>query len=77
MPTSNTIGIKNVEETLKEAQEYGERGFKVLKVKLGKDLSEDIERMVGERVAREPRAVLDEDRSLFLAVEGVQFRGAV
>lgn len=46
MPTSNTIGIKNVDETLKEAQEYGERGFKVLKVKLGKDLNEDIERMV-------------------------------
>lgn len=46
LPTSNTIGIKNVEETLKEAQEYGERGFKVLKVKLGKDLAEDIERVV-------------------------------
>lgn len=46
MPTSNTIGIKNVEDTLKEAKEYGERGFSVLKVKLGKDLNEDIERMV-------------------------------
>lgn len=46
LPTSNTIGIKNVEETLKEAQEYGDRGFKVLKVKLGIDLQEDIERMV-------------------------------
>src|SRR5579859_2564093 len=46
LPTSNTIGIKNVEETLNEAQEYGERGFKVLKVKLGIDLQEDIERMV-------------------------------
>jgi L-alanine-DL-glutamate epimerase-like enolase superfamily enzyme len=46
LPTSNTIGIKNVEETLKEAQEYGERGFKVLKVKLGIDLAEDIERIV-------------------------------
>jgi len=46
MPTSNTIGIKNVEDTLKEAQEYGERGFKILKVKLGKDLDEDIERLV-------------------------------
>lgn len=46
LPTSNTIGIKNVEETLKEAQEYGERGFKVLKVKLGIDLEEDMERMV-------------------------------
>jgi L-alanine-DL-glutamate epimerase-like enolase superfamily enzyme len=46
LPTSNTIGIKNVEETLKEAQEYGERGFTVLKVKLGIDLTEDIERIV-------------------------------
>ena len=46
MPTSNTIGIKNVEETLKEAEEYGQRGFTVLKVKLGKDLEEDIERLV-------------------------------
>jgi L-Ala-D/L-Glu epimerase len=46
MPTSNTIGIKNVEETLKEAGEYIRAGFKVLKVKLGRDLSEDIERLV-------------------------------
>jgi L-alanine-DL-glutamate epimerase-like enolase superfamily enzyme len=46
MPTSNTIGIKSVEETLKEAEEYGQRGFTILKVKLGKDLEEDIERLV-------------------------------
>ncbi len=46
MPTSNTIGIKNVEETLKEAEEYGKLGFKALKVKIGKDLEEDIERLV-------------------------------
>lgn len=46
LPTSNTIGIKNVEETLKEAGEYIKSGFKVIKVKLGKDLTEDIERIV-------------------------------
>jgi len=46
LPTSNTIGIKNVEETLKEAQDYIQQGFKILKVKLGKDLEEDIERVV-------------------------------
>lgn len=46
LPTSNTIGIKNVEETLKEAIDYEKQGFKVLKVKLGKNLEEDIERMV-------------------------------
>jgi L-Ala-D/L-Glu epimerase len=46
MPTSNTIGIKNVEATLAEAEEFFGMGFRVLKVKLGKDLQEDIERMV-------------------------------
>jgi L-alanine-DL-glutamate epimerase-like enolase superfamily enzyme len=35
-----------VEETLKEAIEYDRQGFKILKVKLGKDLEEDIERLV-------------------------------
>jgi len=45
MLTSVTIGIKNVVETLAEAEEYYAKGFKVLKVKLGKDLSEDIERI--------------------------------
>lgn len=46
LPTSNTIGIKNVQETVKEAKEYIKAGFKVLKVKLGKNLAEDIERLV-------------------------------
>lgn len=46
MPTSNTIGIKNVEATLVEAEEFVGNGFKILKVKLGKDPAEDIERMV-------------------------------
>lgn len=46
LPTSNTIGIKNVKDTLDEAQEYIKRGFQVLKVKLGKDFEEDIERMM-------------------------------
>jgi len=44
--TSITIGIKNVEETLWEAAEYIERGFKILKIKLGNDVEEDIERVV-------------------------------
>ncbi len=46
LPTSNTIGIKNVTETLQEAADYIARGFKVLKIKLGKDLAEDLERLV-------------------------------
>lgn len=46
LPTSNTIGIKNVEETLKEAEDYVKRGFKAIKVKIGKNLEEDVERLM-------------------------------
>ena len=45
LPTSVTIGIKNVQETLDEAKEYYDMGFRVLKVKTGSDVDEDIERM--------------------------------
>jgi L-alanine-DL-glutamate epimerase-like enolase superfamily enzyme len=44
-PTSITIGIKPLEETLAEAEEYLSRGFRVLKVKIGLDLAEDLERL--------------------------------
>ncbi len=45
LPTSVTIGIKNVEDTLEEAMEYHGLGFRVLKVKTGHDVDIDIERM--------------------------------
>jgi L-alanine-DL-glutamate epimerase-like enolase superfamily enzyme len=51
MPTSNTIGIKSIDDTVREAGEYIKKGFKILKVKLGKDLGEDIERVVKLREA--------------------------
>lgn len=46
LATSITIGIKNVADTLEEAQEYYDRNFKILKVKLGHVVEEDIERLV-------------------------------
>lgn len=46
LPTSITIGIKNIADTINEAQEYYDRKFKVLKVKIGSgNLEEDIERL--------------------------------
>ncbi|MFT7618738.1 MAG: L-alanine-DL-glutamate epimerase-like enolase superfamily enzyme [Planctomycetota bacterium] len=45
LPTSITIGIKGVDETIEEAHEYLGRGFNSLKVKLGDSLSVDIERV--------------------------------
>jgi L-Ala-D/L-Glu epimerase len=46
LPTSITIGIMNVQETIEEATEYLERGFTMLKVKLGKDRALDTERII-------------------------------
>jgi len=46
LQTSVTIGILDITETLKEAKEYIDMGFHVLKVKTGKQLDEDIERCI-------------------------------
>jgi len=45
LPTSITIGIKPVDETVAEADEYVGRGFKILKIKLGHSLDEDLARL--------------------------------
>lgn len=45
LPTSITIGIKSPDATLEEAKEYVGRGFKIIKIKLGKSLEEDIKRL--------------------------------
>jgi hypothetical protein len=45
LETSITIGIKNAAETVAESEEYVGRGFRVLKVKLGHALAEDLERL--------------------------------
>jgi L-alanine-DL-glutamate epimerase-like enolase superfamily enzyme len=68
LPTSRTIGIKNVEETLAEAKEYLDRDFTVLKVKLGKDLEEDVERILKLR-ERFRRVVIRVDANQGYSVE--------
>lgn len=45
IPTSITIGILPVDETLKVAKEYIDRGFSILKLKGGLSVEEDIEKM--------------------------------
>lgn len=45
LPTSVTIGIKGVGETVEEANEYKASGFRVLKIKTGNNVDEDIERV--------------------------------
>jgi L-alanine-DL-glutamate epimerase-like enolase superfamily enzyme len=57
LPTSVTIGITSVGETLAEAEELLGRGFRCLKVKIGRSFDEDVARLrrlreqVGPQVA--------------------------
>lgn len=51
MPTSVTVGIQPVEDTVRKALQWRDRGFKVLKIKGGRELEEDIEKIVKLREA--------------------------
>ena len=42
LPTSVTIGIKSIEESVENAKEYMALGFKVIKLKTGKSVEEDV-----------------------------------
>ncbi len=45
LPTSVTIGIKDVAETLQDATEFQSLGFRILKIKTGLDPEQDAERV--------------------------------
>jgi L-Ala-D/L-Glu epimerase len=45
MPTSMTLGIRELEDTLAEAREFLGMGYRILKIKIGQDLEEDIARV--------------------------------
>lgn len=69
LPTSITIGIKPLEETLAESEEYLARGFRVLKVKIGLDLSEDLKRLRRLREKVGPRVGIRADANQGYSVE--------
>jgi L-alanine-DL-glutamate epimerase-like enolase superfamily enzyme len=45
LPTSVTIGIMSIDEAIEEARAFEKLGFKILKVKTGENVEEDIERV--------------------------------
>jgi len=72
--TSITIGIRDMEETLEEAREYVGRGFKILKVKLGNDLEEDMARihLLREKLPQDIRIRVDANQGYSVS-ETLQF----
>jgi L-alanine-DL-glutamate epimerase-like enolase superfamily enzyme len=56
--TSITIGILPVAETVAKARAYVNRGFRVLKIKGGKNAADDIERILRVREAVGPRIAI-------------------
>lgn len=61
LPTSVTIGILPVDETLAEAREHVGRGFTCLKVKIGEDPDEDLRRLHRLREVLGPQVSLRVD----------------
>ncbi|NJN47635.1 MAG: dipeptide epimerase [Candidatus Competibacteraceae bacterium] len=74
LPTSVTIGIKSVRETLAEAEERIGTGFRALKIKLGHSLEEDLERLhrLRERFGETVTIRVDPNQG-YSAVEVLQF----
>ncbi|CAB1079749.1 L-alanine-DL-glutamate epimerase (EC [Olavius algarvensis Delta 1 endosymbiont] len=52
LPTSITIGIKSIAESLSEAEEYRARGFRIFKIKIGQSVEQDVAclRQIRERI---------------------------
>jgi len=69
LPTSVTLGIQSLEGTLAAAGEYVARGFRCLKVKIGKDLEADIERLARLREAQGASVALRVDANQGYDVE--------
>ena len=61
LPTSITIGIKSMEESIEEAKEYTGRGFQILKLKTGHSAEEDIAKIHRIREEIDPSIIIRVD----------------
>jgi L-alanine-DL-glutamate epimerase-like enolase superfamily enzyme len=75
LPTSVTIGITSLEETIAEAEEYLGQGFRCLKVKTGRSLEEDTERLTKLRQLVGPEVAIRIDANEGYTVEETRSLG--
>jgi L-alanine-DL-glutamate epimerase-like enolase superfamily enzyme len=69
IPTSITIGILPVKETMQRAVDFVKQGFQILKIKGGTNVDEDIERMIKVRAAVGDHILLRFDANQGYSVE--------
>lgn len=69
IPTSITIGILPVKETVQRAVDFVKQGFQILKIKGGTSVDEDIERMIKVRTAIGDHILLRFDANQGYSVE--------
>jgi L-Ala-D/L-Glu epimerase len=69
LPTSITIGIKSLGETLAEADEYLGRGFRILKLKIGDALEQDLECVAKLRERVGARAAIRVDANVGYSIQ--------
>ena len=72
LPTSITIGILPLEETLEEVRECLDRGFSVLKIKTGLDVEADIERVLKTHELAGPGVLIRVDANQGYTAEAYQ-----
>jgi L-Ala-D/L-Glu epimerase len=72
LPTSVTIGIMPVAETLQEAEQFKKLGFKILKVKTGINPAEDIERILKLRERFKQQFILRVDANQGYTLDDLQ-----
>src|SRR5690606_1821697 len=72
MRTSITIGILPIDRTTERAVEHVKRGFRALKLKGGRDVDEDIERVRSVRAAVGPKIELRFDANQGYTVEAAR-----
>lgn len=72
LPTSVTIGIKKTDEMIEEAKGYYALGFKILKIKTGHNVEEDIERVQKLKEAFENKFIIRVDANQGYTVEDLK-----
>ena len=71
--TDLTVGIMDLEKTLKKVKKIYEDGFRVIKIKVGKNFKEDVERVVeSKKIAPEAAFIVDANQG-FTPKEAIEF----